>query len=736
MPVQPASPADGLSGLVERVTFHNEDTGFAVLKVKVKGRRDLVPVVGVVAAVSAGEWITAEGHWERNRDHGMQLRATSIRCQAPTSIEGIEKYLGSGLIRGIGPVYAKKMTAKFGEKIFDIIENASARLQEVEGIGEGRRHQIKAAWAEQKTVRDIMVFLHSHGISTSRALRVFKLYGEDAIARVRANPYLLARDIPGIGFKSADAVGEKLGFGHDAILRARGGLQHVLAEATGEGHTALPRETLLSAAAQLLGVDESVVTGALEREVADGQLAVEDIAGEAMVFLPALRAAEVTIAATLRKLVAQPAGYPGIDFDKALVWVQEKTGKQLSPSQVEALRQVLTARVAVITGGPGVGKTTLLDSLLKILAAKKVRFQLCAPTGRAAKRMGESTGCAAQTIHRLLEVLPSGGFKRGPKHPLDTDLVVVDEFSMVDVPLMASLCRALPPRGSLLLVGDPDQLPSVGPGAILSDLLATGAVPSVRLTEIFRQAEASRIVRAAHDVRHGRVPEEAAEKNADFAFLHREEPEEIAKLVLRLVREEIPRRIGLDPVRDIQVLAPMHRGSLGIRELNTALQAALNPPRPDRAEIERFGTKFRVGDKVLQTRNNYDKDVFNGDIGRIAAIDVEERQVAIEFDGRRAVYEFNELDEVEPAYAISIHKSQGSEFPAVVIPLAMQHFLLLQRNLLYTGITRGKRLVVVAGQRKALATAVRQNEIRRRHGGLRARLVEGGGEGGGMKPET
>ena len=719
------APADGLSGLVERVTFHNEDTGFAVLKVQVKGRRELVAVVGVVVAVSPGEWITAEGRWERNREHGMQLRATNIRCQAPTSLEGIEKYLGSGLIRGIGPVYAKKMVAKFGEKIFDVIESASARLQEVEGIGEGRRQQIKGAWAEQRVVRDIMVFLHSHGISTSRALRVFKLYGEEAIARVRANPYLLARDIPGIGFKTADAVGQKLGFGHDSILRARGGLQHVLSEATGEGHTGLPRAMLLAAAAELLGVDEVVVAGALEREVADGQLTIEEIGGETMAFLPALRAAESTIAETLTRLAAQPANYPGLEFDKALGWVQEKTGKTLSPSQMEALRTVLGVRLVVVTGGPGVGKTTLLDSLLKILAAKKVRFLLCAPTGRAAKRMGESTGCAAQTIHRLLEVLPSGGFKRGKKHPLDTDLVVVDEFSMVDVPLMAALCRALPPHGSLVLVGDPDQLPSVGPGAILSDLLASGAVPSVRLTEIFRQAEASRIVRAAHDVRHGRVPEEAGEKNTDFAFLHREEPEEIAKLVLRLVKEEIPRRVGLDPLRDIQVLVPMHRGSLGIRELNASLQAALNPPRADRAEVERFGTKFRVGDKVLQTRNNYDKDIFNGDIGRIMAIDGEERQVAIEFDGRRAVYEFNELDEVEPAYAISIHKSQGSEFPAVVIPLAMQHFLLLQRNLLYTAITRGKRLVVVAGQRKALATAVRQNDTRRRHGGLLARLRAG-----------
>ena len=716
------TPADGLSGLVERVTFRSEETGFSVLKVKVKGRRDLVPVVGTVAAVAPGEWITAEGRWERNRDHGMQLRATSIRCQAPTSLEGIEKYLGSGLIKGIGPVYAKKLVEKFGEKVFDIIENSSARLQEVEGIGSGRRQQIKAAWAEQRVVREIMVFLHSHGISTSRALRVYKLYGEDAIARIRANPYLLARDIPGIGFKSADAVGDKLGFGHDSILRARGGLQHILSEATGEGHTALPTIVLLDETAKLLGVDEDVVRGALEREIADGQLVTEGIAGEPVVFLPALRAAENVIAETVLRLAAQPPAYPALDFDKALAWVQERTKKVLSPSQQDALRCVLSSRLVVVTGGPGVGKTTLLDSLLKILAAKKVRFQLCAPTGRAAKRMGESTGQPAVTIHRLLEYLPSGGFKRGTGCPLETDLLVVDELSMVDVPLMASLCRALPAGASLVLVGDPDQLPSVGPGSVLADLLATEAVSSVRLTEIFRQAEASEIVRAAHDIRHGRVPESEGKKGADFAFMHREEPEEIAELVLRLVRDEIPKRMRLDPVRDVQVLAPMHRGSLGIRELNTALQAALNPPRADRAEIERFGTKFRVGDKVLQTRNNYDKEVFNGDIGRILSIDHDEREVTVEVDGRRVVYDFGELDEIEPAYAISIHKSQGSEFPAVVLPLAMQHFLLLQRNLLYTGVTRGKQLVVVAGQRKALGTAVRQNDTRARYGGLRARL--------------
>lgn len=715
--------ADGLSGLVERVTFHNEDTGFAVLRVKVKGARDLVSVIGIVAAVSPGEWINAEGHWENNREHGKQLRATAIRCQAPNSREGIEKYLGSGLIRGIGPVYAKKLVEKFGESIFDIIEKTSARLEEIEGIGAGRRRQIKDAWAEQKVVRDIMVFLHSHGISTARALRVYKLYGEEAIARVRANPYLLARDIPGIGFKSADIVGAKLGFDHDSILRARGGLQHVLSRAIAEGHTALPQRVLMEEAVKLLGIKDDVIRNALEREVADGQLLTESLEGESMVFLPALHAAEVTIAQTIHRLAGQPSNYPPINFEQALTWVQKKTEKELSSSQISALRTVLNTRIAIITGGPGVGKTTLLDSLLRILAAKNVRFQLCAPTGRAAKRLGESTGCKALTIHRLLDSSPEGGFHHGKKHPLNTDLVVVDEFSMVDVPLMAALCRALPTQGSLILVGDPDQLPSVGSGTVLADLLASNMVPAVRLTEIFRQAEASHIVRVAHEIRNGCLPSAPNEKGADFAFLHREEAPEIAELVLRLVTEEIPKRLHLDPRRDVQVLAPMRRGSLGIRELNVALQKALNPPREDRPEVERFGEKFRVGDKVLQIRNNYDKNVVNGDIGWITGVDSAAREASVAFEGRRVIYDFGELDELELAYAISIHKSQGSEFPAVVIPLAMQHFLLLQRNLLYTGVTRGRQLVVVVGQRKALATAVRQNDMRRRFGGLLCRLL-------------
>lgn len=719
------APLDALSGLVERVTFHNEDTGFAVLRVKVKGRRDLVTVVGLVAAVSAGEWITAEGRWERDREHGMQLRADLIRCQPPTSLEGIEKYLGSGMIRGIGPVYARKMVEKFGERIFDIIEGASARLQEIDGIGAGRRRQIKEAWEEQKVVREIMVFLHGHGISTSRALRVYKTYGEQAIGKVRADPYLLARDIVGIGFKSADAVAQKLGIPRDSLLRARAGLRHELAAATGEGHCALPADVLLGRAVALLQVDAAVVEEAIRRELADGELTAEEIGGERLLFLPALRQAEVAIARTLRRLGGLPSNYPAMDADRALAWVQDKTGVALSPSQAEALRTALRSRGVVITGGPGVGKTTLLNALLRILQVKRVRCLLCAPTGRAAKRLSESTGREAMTIHRLLEFQPAGGFKRGANLPLEADLVVVDEVSMVDVPLMAALCRALPADAALVLVGDPDQLPSVGPGNILADVLASGVLPAVRLTEVFRQAGRSRIVQAAHEIRQGRLPEVAAEKGADFAFLEREEAAEIAALLLRLVREEMPRRLGLDAVRDVQVLSPMNRGGLGVRELNTLLQAALNPPDAARASMQRFGVTFRAGDKVIQTRNNYDKEVFNGDIGRIRAIDAEQQQVSIAFDGRAVTYEAGELDEIELAYAVTIHKSQGSEFAAVVIPLAMQHYMLLQRNLIYTGITRGRRMVVVVGQKRAFATAVRQNETRLRHGGLLARLKGG-----------
>jgi len=713
--------ADALRGLIERVTFHNEETGFAVLRVKVRGRRELVPVVGSVATVAPGEWIMAEGRWMNDREHGQQFRADRLETQPPDSREGIEKYLASGLIRGIGPVYAKKLVEKFGEQVFDIIENQSARLQEVGGIGAERRRAIKQAWADQRVVREIMVFLHTHGISTSRAVRIFKLYGPEAIERIRTDPYCLARDVPGIGFASADVIAERLGLAGDSLLRIRAGLAHVLDAATGEGHCALPRGTLVESAAKLLAVDDARAEEVLAAEMARGTLEADAIDGEDLIFSPNLRTAEMVIAARIGRLAArESAGYPPIDFARALAWVQERTGKVLAASQARALRLALERSLAVITGGPGVGKTTLLNSVLKILRAKNVRCVLCAPTGRAAKRLAESTGLEAKTIHRLLEPMPGGGFRRDENAPLEGDLFVMDEVSMVDVPLMARFLRAVPRGGNLLLVGDPDQLPSVGPGLVLRDLIATA--PCVKLDVVFRQEGGSAIVTSAHAINAGHLPELAADGRGDFFFIDRETPEEALETVLELVRTRIPAKFGFDPLSDVQVLAPMNRGTLGVRNLNMRLQAALNPARVDGMEVERFGVTYRAGDKVIQTRNNYDKDVFNGDIGRIERVVAEEREVRVQFDDRSVSYDFGELDELSPAFAITVHKSQGSEYPCVIVPLAMEQYVLLQRNLLYTGVTRGRRLVVLVGQKRALAAAVRNHAVRERCSGLLARL--------------
>jgi exodeoxyribonuclease V alpha subunit len=703
-----------LAGLVERVTFHNADSGFCVTRIKARGHRDLVTVVGYAATISPGEWITASGEWFNDRSHGQQFRARFLRTSEPTSIDGIEKYLGSGMIRGIGPVYARKMVKAFGEKVFDVIEAEPDRLRQVTGIGPVRAKRITAAWAEQKIVREIMVFLHSHGVGTARAVRIFKTYGSDAIQVMSENPYRLARDIRGIGFKTADAIAMRLGIETTAMIRVRAGIAYALTEAMDEGHCGLPTEALAPLAVKLLDVPQALVLTALDLELTEGTVIADTVGETACIFLAGLYRAEQVIAERLRRLTHEPLPWRPIDADRALSWIEQKTGLSLATSQVAAIRRALVSKVLVVTGGPGVGKTTLVNAILRILAAKNIKLLLCAPTGRAAKRMTEATGFEAKTIHRLLEVDPKGGgFKRGADHPLDCDLLVVDETSMVDVMLMQALLKAVPDHAVLLIVGDIDQLPSVGPGQVLADMITSNAVPVVRLTEVFRQAAQSRIISSAHKINQGALPDLSRPAgDSDFYFVPADDPETAVLRIVELVKTRIPQRFGLDPIRDIQVLCPMNRGGVGARSLNIELQAALNPA--GERKVERFGWTFAPGDKVMQIENDYDRDVYNGDIGYIADVDPNAGELTASFDGRAATYGFGELDTLVPAYAATIHKSQGSEYPAVVIPLLTQHYAMLQRNLLYTGVTRGRRLVVLVGQKQAVAIAVRNVSGRRR----------------------
>ena len=715
MPNQPgASAQEVLAGLVERVTYHNVENGFCVLRAKARGHRDVVTVVGHAATIAAGEWITASGEWTNDRTHGQQFKARFLRTSPPTSADGIEKYLASGMIRGVGPVYAKKLVRAFGEKVFEIIEETPGRLQDIDGVGPVRAANILAAWAEQKAVREIMVFLHSHGVGTARAVRIFKTYGSDAIQVMTENPYRLARDIRGIGFKTADAIAMKLGIEKTATMRVRAGISYALTEVMDEGHCGLPTDELVPLAEKLLEVPEELVRTALDLELREGNVIADHVGDAPCVFLAGLYRAERTIAGRLMRLANGTLPWPWIDPDKALPWVEKHIGLTLAESQIVAIRLALKSKVVVMTGGPGVGKTTIIRGILRILAAKGTELLLCAPTGRAAKRMTEATGFEAKTIHRLLEVDPkSGGFKRGEDNPLDCDLLVVDEASMVDVLLMQALLKAIPDRAALLVVGDIDQLPSVGPGQVLADIISSGAVPVVRLTEVFRQAAQSRIITSAHRINRGLIPDlSRPEGDSDFYLVQADDPETAVPRIIELVKTRIPQRFGLDPIRDIQVLCPMNRGGGGARSLNIELQAALNPAG-DR-KVERFGWTFAPGDKIMQIENDYDKEVYNGDIGYIDDVDPDTGELTASFDGRAVTYGFGELDTLVPAYAATIHKSQGSEFPAVVIPVLTQHYAMLQRNLLYTGVTRGKRLVVLVGQKKAVAIAVRNVSGRRR----------------------
>jgi exodeoxyribonuclease V alpha subunit len=712
------SPSEALAGMVERVTFHNPDSGFCVLRVKARGQRDLVTVIGSAATIAAGEWVQMTGAWVMDRTHGLQFKAGFLAASPPTTLQGIEKYLGSGMIRGIGPVYAGKLVRAFGAEVFDLIEQHPDRLRNVPGIGPVRAARIIAGWAEQKVIREIMLFLHAHGVGTGRAVRIYKIYGTDAIQRISENPYRLARDIHGIGFVTADRVAEKLGIEKTAMIRVRAGISYALAEAMDEGHCGLPVAELMELTEKLIEVPAALIESALEAEVAAGVLVADTVAGQNCAFLAGLYRAEQQIAERLGELSLGRPSWPPIEAERAIPWVESRTGLVLADSQRAAVRLALASKVLVITGGPGVGKTTLVNTILKILTVKGTEVLLCAPTGRAAKRLSDSTGFGAKTIHRLLETDPkTRRFKRDSDNPLSCDLLVLDEASMVDVPLMRALLTALPDRAALLVVGDVDQLPSVGPGQVLADIIAAGRVPVIRLTEIFRQAASSRIIVNAHRVNRGEMPELAAVDGSDFYFVDAADAEAGVRLVVSVVRDRIPARFGLDPVRDVQVLCPMNRGGLGARALNAELQQALNPPGEN--WVERFGWTFSPGDKVMQVTNDYDREVFNGDLGVISEVDAEEAELTVEFDGRAVVYGFGELDELVLAYATTIHKAQGSEYPAVVIPLMTQHYAMLARNLLYTGITRGKRLVVLVGQRRALAIAVKAAGGRRRWSKLR-----------------
>ncbi|GJD96055.1 SF1B family DNA helicase RecD2 [Methylobacterium iners] len=719
LPASTAPQRETLAGTVERVTFHNAESGFCVLKVQARGRRDLVPVIGHAPAIGAGEWITATGLWLSDRQHGLQFKAETLKVTPPTGAEGIEKYLASGYMRGIGPAMAKRIVAAFGEGTFEIIEAEPDRLKEVAGIGPTRAARLVAGWAEQKAVREIMLFLHAHGVGTARAVRIFKTYGHDAITVMTEDPYRLARDIRGIGFKTADAIAMKLGLTQDAPQRLRAGISYALQTATDEGHCGLPVADLVKLATELLGVEAVLIRSALI-DVLDTGDVVQDIIGDkACIFLSGLHAAERVIAERLTRRGQGRPPWPEIDLAKALPWAEGKSGKTLSPSQAEAVRLVLGAKLAVVTGGPGVGKTSTLDTILRILTAKGTRVLLAAPTGRAAKRMSEQTGLEAKTIHRLLEIDPKhGGFSRNEDNPLDCDLMVVDETSMLDVPLMNALTKAIPERAGLLLVGDVDQLPSVGPGQVLADIIASGCVPVARLTEVFRQAAESRIVVNAHRINAGKMPEPVLRGvESDFHLIEIDEAEAGLTTLIEVVTRRIPARFGLDPVRDVQVLTPMQRGVLGARNLNHALQAVLNPNPA--TSVERFGWRFSPGDRVMESQNDYDREVFNGDLGTVARIDEEEGAVIVAFEGREVVYPFGELDTLVPAYATTIHKSQGSEYPAVVIPITTGHWTMLARNLLYTAVTRGKRLVVLIGQRKAIGIAVRGGNMKPRWTKLR-----------------
>jgi exodeoxyribonuclease V alpha subunit len=716
---------EAICGSIERVTFHNPENGFCVLRVQVAGKRELCTVVGTSICINAGEYIECDGTWINDKNHGLQFKAAKLTIAQPSTIAGIEKYLASGLVKGIGPGFAKRLIDAFGLKVFEVIEKNPEKLSKIAGLGGKRKQALLDAWEEQKKVREIVVFLHQHGVGTARAVRIYKTYGENAISIIKKNPYQLAQDIRGLGFKTADLLALNLGIATNSPLRAEAGVMHVLQDHNSNGDCAALVDVLISASTELLGISNEIIKSAINKQLLDKKLIAADFNGRPGVFLEPIYQAEVNVTNNIATLLNGATTWHDINIDQALPWVEKENNIVLSDSQREAIRLAIHSKVLIITGGPGVGKTTIVNSILKIISRKIDKILLCAPTGRAAKRLSESTGMEAKTLHRLLSFQPhSRKFKHDADNPLDANLIVVDETSMVDILMMQHLLKAVPEHCAIIFVGDVDQLPSIGPGSVLANFIDSQRIPTVRLTEIYRQAASSQIILNAHSINAGRMPRlrYAPEDMSDFYFVAANTPEEIQAKLLTIVGSRIPSSFNLDPIRQVQVLSPMNKGSLGTRSLNIELKSILNLTKQH--EIQRYGTTFSINDKVIQLVNNYDKEVYNGDIGFITEIDLENNQAFIDFEDKIVQYGFDEFDELSLAYAITVHKAQGSEYSAVVLPLAVQHYSLLERNLIYTGVTRGKGLVVIVGQEKALELAIKNNNSGKRLTKLSERLQQ------------
>ncbi len=725
--------------VVERITYQNPENGYTVLKCAVKNEKDLVTVVGNLLDVSVGSVLLIDGNWKMDSKYGRQFTAQSWEETLPATVFGIEKYLGSGLIKGVGPKFAGRIVRKFGTETIDIIENDIGRLREVEGIGQKRIEKIHESWERQKEIKNVMLFLQGHGVSTSFAAKIYRQYGNDSIAKMKENPYCLADDIWGIGFKTADGIAQKLGFEKNAQVRVRSGILYTLSNLADEGHVFAKKDQLVKTAQELLEAEEQTVLTVIEQMVEAQDLIAQDVALQSdsgsfqALYLPAFYYAETGTAAKLRRLMDAPASDRlwqqltaarkktgnnelSIDVEK----IQQKVQMQYDEVQAAAIRKAAISKIMVMTGGPGTGKTTTAQGIIAAYRAFGLKILLAAPTGRAAKRMSEATGMEAKTIHRLLEYKPPEGYQKNEDNPLQGDVLIVDECSMIDIILMNSLLKAIPSGMRLILVGDIDQLPSVGAGNVLRDIIDSGVIPVVRLTRIFRQAQTSRIIMNAHRINEGKMPDISNGSNTDFFFMEKEDPEQAVTLITQLVTNKLSHYYQTPPTQ-IQVLTPMQRGVVGAANLNLALQQALNP---EGEALRRSGLAFRMGDKVMQLRNNYDKEVFNGDIGTVSAVDVQERTLLVNFEGREIEYDVSELDELVHAYATTIHKAQGSEYPIVVMPVMMTHFVMLQRNLLYTGITRAKKILVLIGTKKALAYAVRNVTVTKRNTLLKERLQE------------